>query len=619
MNGKECADGFGVLTEMCSRFVDFPSVHDHYKMKSGNQNGVIYTEVVVIGNGPSGIALSYMLSGHVPYLISDDHPDEMLAARLRPLVGECLLGQDLGQLSDGLEGRTTNQMSLLLDALLHPCADVGLELEPLVEFRRTGIKFDHIVLGKGPPGGSWHHMDPQILTLSLGSWMSLPGLPLITRDSREKRAYASNVAKYYVQYTEQMDLAKHFRNNVSVHLVERLDDSSSQFRNDRCERSILKRNNWVKKVNKEMREDEEAGIESEMDKTRNRKDKTCFISNAINCLMLKHRKKSRCKRPRDSSPKRQLVTVDPQLPSDKKRSISLCCDSRNVCDKYNDTVNIYSLRNSCSLDFNPVPSAYNLECDPEANWLVTAVDTQTGEKIDYSCKYLVLATGGNDLPNRLEVSKEKGDPNWLVYDLRSLEEKVDAHVECHHSDEIDPVLVVGAGLSAADAIIATRGRNIPVIHVFRNKSPELNKLLPENLYPEYHKVHQMMTDGGSTYPLYTAYPEYNLTDLDEDSHTVILTSKEGVAIKFNISYAVVLIGSRPDLSFLSDGAQIGVRKDLPVDCKTNTVDIDRLTYGVNGYGNLFVLGPLAGDNFVRFLPGGALAVIEELYKRNSYS
>lgn len=55
-------------------------------------------------------------------------------------------------------------------------------------------------------------------------------------------------------------------------------------------------------------------------------------------------------------------------------------------------------------------------------------------------------------------------------------------------EDIEPVLVVGAGLSAADAIIAVRGRNVPVIHVFRSKSPELNKQLPENLYPEYHKV-----------------------------------------------------------------------------------------------------------------------------------
>lgn len=32
------------------------------------------------------------------------------------------------------------------------------------------------MLGHGPPGGSWHRMDPNLRTLSLSSWMSLPGL-----------------------------------------------------------------------------------------------------------------------------------------------------------------------------------------------------------------------------------------------------------------------------------------------------------------------------------------------------------------------------------------------------------------------------------------------------------
>lgn len=91
-----------------------------------------------LGNGPSGIVLSYMLSGNIPYITSADHPDEMLSARLAPLIGQCLLDQNLEYLASGLEGRTTNAISLLMDALLQPCADAGYELEPLVQFRKTG-------------------------------------------------------------------------------------------------------------------------------------------------------------------------------------------------------------------------------------------------------------------------------------------------------------------------------------------------------------------------------------------------------------------------------------------------------------------------------------------------
>lgn len=41
-------------------------------------------------------------------------------------------------------------------------------------------QIDHVVLGKGPPGGSWHRMDPNLRTLSLSNWMSLPGYDFST-------------------------------------------------------------------------------------------------------------------------------------------------------------------------------------------------------------------------------------------------------------------------------------------------------------------------------------------------------------------------------------------------------------------------------------------------------
>nr|XP_023028046.1 oxidative stress-induced growth inhibitor 2-like [Leptinotarsa decemlineata] len=548
----------------------------------------------------------------------------MLAARLTPALGQCLLQQDLETLSSGLEGRTTNQISLLMDALLHPGADIGLEMEPLVEFRKTGNKIDHVVLGKGPPGGSWHRMDPQILTLSLASWMSLPGLPFHSTDSREKRAYACDVANYYVQYTEKMDLNKHFRNNVQVTSAEPV-DCENKCHNLHSEKARTRKNNWVKKINKEIKESVEACIEPES--VENREEyRSCFISNAINCLMMRGRRKSRCKRSKeqmvDDNPMR---VINLNRGQEKKRSISFCCDSSNVCDRYdgksfNDSINIYSLRNSCSLDYNSVPLSYNFPCcDSNSNWIVNALDGNTGEKITYSCKYLVLATGGNDLPNRLDISKSKKDPSWLLYDSSSLEHNLNSYVTERKGGEVDPILIVGAGLSAADAVIAARAKNVPVIHVFRNKSPDLNKQLPENLYPEYHKVHQMMVNPDSTYPLYTAYPEYNLTDLNDKSRTITLTSKEGKRVELNVSFAVVLVGSRPDLSFLPQNFKLAIRKNLPLDCKTNPVDINRLSHSVIGYDNLFVIGPLAGDNFVRFLPGGALAVVSELYRRNNYS
>lgn len=108
----------------------------------------------------------------------------------------------------------------------------------------------------------------------------------------------------------------------------------------------------------------------------------------------------------------------------------------------------------------------------------------TGAPVKYTCDALVLATGSSDLPNRLGFSEETYSLPWVLHDLRTLECRLD-EIEI---ESMDPVLIVGAGLSAADAVIASRFRSIPVLHVFRSRSVSLDKQLPENMYPEYHKV-----------------------------------------------------------------------------------------------------------------------------------
>lgn len=128
----------------------------------------------------------------------------------------------------------------------------------------------------------------------------------------------------------------------------------------------------------------------------------------------------------------------------------------------------------------------------------------------------------------------------------------------------------------------------------------------------------MMQDGGPSYPLYKALPECSLTDFNVTNRTVTLTSATGEETKHQVSFAVVLIGSRPDLGFLQQNFRIGVNKSAPIDCKMNTIDINKLTHAVSGSNNLYAMGPLVGDNFVRFIPGGALAIVSDLYKRYGY-
>ena len=47
-------------------------------------------------------------------------------------------------------------MSVFFDMLTHPGADLGSEGPPLVDWRRReDLAVDHVVLGKGRPGGCW--------------------------------------------------------------------------------------------------------------------------------------------------------------------------------------------------------------------------------------------------------------------------------------------------------------------------------------------------------------------------------------------------------------------------------------------------------------------------------
>lgn len=91
------------------------------------------------------------------------------------------------------------------------------------------------------------------------------------------------------------------------------------------------------------------------------------------------------------------------------------------------------------------------------------------------------------MANRLGVKGEGLSMPWLKYELPHLET---ALLSLRPADrlKLKPVMIVGAGLSAADAVTICRTSGIPVIHVFRSRTIGLDKQLPENVYPEYHEV-----------------------------------------------------------------------------------------------------------------------------------
>ena len=59
---------------------------------------------------------------------------------------------------------------------------------------------------------------------------------------------------------------------------------------------------------------------------------------------------------------------------------------------------------------------------------------------------------------------------------------------------------------------------------------------------------------------------------------------------------------------------IGIIKESPVS-KNNPVDINIYTFESVLHRGLYAMGPLVGDNFVRFLQGGALGITSHILRK----
>ncbi|XP_028727460.1 oxidative stress-induced growth inhibitor 2 isoform X2 [Peromyscus leucopus] len=471
--------------------------------------------VVIIGNGPSGICLSYMLSGYRPYLSSEAiHPNTIVHSKLEEARHLSIVDQDLEYLSEGLEGRSSNPVAVLFDTLLHPDADFGYDYPSILHWKLEQHHYiPHLVLGKGPPGGAWHNMEGSMLTISFGNWMELPGLKFKDwmsskrRNLKGDRVMPEEIARYYKHYVNVMGLQKNFRENTYITSVSRLyrdqgDNNSSQDRD----------------------------------------------------ISTKH------------------------LQNQKSKFI-------------------------------------------KRNWEIRGYQRIAGGSHVPFCLFaenVALATGTLDSPAHLEVEGEE-----LPFVFHSMPEFGAAINKGKLCGRTDPVLIVGSGLTAADAVLCAYNNNIPVIHVFRRRVTDpslIFKQLPQKLYPEYHKVYHMMCTqsySADSDPLsdYTSFPEHRVLSFKSDMKC-ILQSVSGLKKVFKLSAAVVLIGSHPNLAFLKEqGRYLGRNSSQPITCKGNPVEVDAYTYECVKEANLFALGPLVGDNFVRFLKGGALGVTRCLATR----
>lgn len=643
----------------------------------------------MIGNGPSGIALSYFLSGHWPYY-SGGVSDNYLDVRLQDQQHLSLVEQDLEYLSEGLEGRSNNPVALLFDRLQRPEADLGLEVPSLLEWKHHKDQaVDHVVLGCGQPGGVWQMIEGDMLTVSLGAWMEMPNLSMAEwkasakhRESQSRRATVSQVSQYYLDYVNVMGLENNFQNNslvTGVRRVSRQELVCSQESQQQPSRSTTGKVETQDKCLADQRRDSVMFTLDEDDKD---SDDMSFFSSTRSSTSHTESISIPSSSPRGCQSPAGGVQLEEESPpisgryyppncdifdecSGRDQSMSLLMSqdiyaNPSLCPTWDPILNpsLFSssyiqlgaesncrpceaqsfshLSTSCrrsSLIYRrsiscPVKSSSEDEVFYEVTGFTLTDTGHRGKPLKYLTKNVVLATGMTTNPRNLDIPGEHLP--FVFHSLNSLEEAVRSGGLTSNSD---PVLIVGAGLSAADAIINTQGHNIPIVHCFRRPvdDPTLifNKL-PEAIYPEYHEVHRMMAAGttGTTrmmrgqpveaeYPAYRAFSETELTEITANRRVRLRGPATNELMQ--VSYVVILIGASADLNFLEEsGTNLGLVPGEPIE-RNNPVDIDVFTHECINSPGMYAMGPITGDNFVRFLQGGALAITSHFHHKKKLS
>ena len=462
-------------------------------------------------------------------------------------------------------------MSVLFDHLHHPGADLGQDRDPLLRWeKRPDLAVDHLVIGRGKPGGCWQSMEGNVQTVSLGNWMELPNKKMPAKTNGQ-RAQVSEVAAYYEQYVGSMGLESNFLNHAEVVSVREVTECEFPCR---IKREI--RDRQLKKGRVPMHSESEAeravfavdglfpmdhhadsgyggrddaraersfhqldsvGDEASETSSNTEFDGSGFSSRASTEPEMLAPLPTTF--PRESS--RLSLSTTPMGQSIQNRylrehGLQEFCEYSSRCEEVDDFIcswdpivnpELFCARSQCDMN-HLLPTAEStcsltLSCSQQMtrplsnsrkNSLtkcpvstcfpdVTRVFEVKGfvrrgdrrEEFRYLTKNLILATGMFDRPNPLQIPGEDSHPGFVFHSLSDLEAKISSGEVTSTSD---PILVVGAGLSAADAIVMAKNCDVPVIHAFRREISDTNfvfRKLPPVMYPEYHSIFHMMNEG----------------------------------------------------------------------------------------------------------------------------
>jgi len=273
--------------------------------------------------------------------------------------------------------------------------------------------------------------------------------------------------------------------------------------------------------------------------------------------------------------------------------------------------------------------------------------------------YVVLASGIFDTPNRVGFDGEF--ENWrVVHGLKGFQriQKVLTHMtgwtnRSDYTRRMDHVIVIGSGLSAADAILELQAKGVSVIHLYysnKGKSPLAN--YSKSTYPEYHDLYKKMKNkqtitNPETHAQYIPIPDGDLLKFTREGDFLIKTADGSIIQNINnlqqplpssnnfnysnneikvkkASWVLVLTGSQPSLPFLSDRLKekLGIKTDnnniedpiKEMKLKMNE-KIDEISSELLEEEGVYVTGSLAGNPFVRFGIGNNLGIVGSLIRK----
>lgn len=192
-----------------------------------------------------------------------------------------------------------------------------------------------------------------------------------------------------------------------------------------------------------------------------------------------------------------------------------------------------------------------------------------GEEFCVRAVNLVLASGSSDCPNRLGVKGEALDhvlhsqsefDKFVKMAARTCGKKIlrkrrgvcnnpfrICGPQLHSKFFCAPVVIIGSGLSAADAVLYAIDRNISVCHVFRSDYDDVDKFyssLSPVTYPEYVRVYDLMR-GKVVHDHYRCFPGASVVGFNENNEVGVLvtgsSSNEVICLRTRIMFVHVAL------------------------------------------------------------------------------